>query len=149
MLEASIKEITENFESETTPLISVLHKVQAKLGYLSEEVLELVAKYLDLPLSKVYGVATFYTLLDTEEKGENIIRVCESAPCHVKGSTNVLTEVKERLGIDIGETTEDNKFSLELTSCLGVCGVAPAIMINDRVYGNLTANKLETVLKKY
>ncbi|WP_200806454.1 NADH-quinone oxidoreductase subunit NuoE [Selenihalanaerobacter shriftii] len=148
-MEKAIKQITENFESERTPLISVLHKVQAKLGYLSEEVLELVAKSLNLPLSKVYGVATFYTLLDTEEKGDNIIRVCESAPCHIKGSTNILEEVKEKLDIKTGEITKDNKFSLELTSCLGVCGVAPAIMINETIYGNLTANKLDSILEKY
>ncbi|KXS44481.1 MULTISPECIES: NADH-quinone oxidoreductase subunit NuoE [unclassified Candidatus Frackibacter] len=148
-MEAVIKEIIVGYESEKTPLISILHRVQDKLGYLSEEVLKLVAKYLDLPLSKVYGVASFYTLLDTEEKGENIVRVCESAPCHVKGSMNVLTELKSELGIDIGETTKDNKFSLELTSCLGVCGVAPAIMVNDQVYGNLTAKKLEEILEKY
>jgi len=148
-MEAVIKEIIVGYESEKTPLISILHRVQDKLGYLSEEVLKLVAKYLDLPLSKVYGVASFYTLLDTEEKGENIVRVCESAPCHVKGSMNVLAELKSELGIDIGETTKDNKFSLELTSCLGVCGVAPAIMVNDQVYGNLTAKKLEEILEKY
>jgi NADH-quinone oxidoreductase subunit E len=100
-------------------------------------------------LSKVYGVATFYTLLDTEEKGENIIRVCESAPCHIKKSTNILNELKEGLGIDVGETTDDEKFSLELSSCLGVCGVAPAIMINDTVYGNLNSEKLENILEKY
>lgn len=148
-MEAVVKEITKDFKSEKTPLISVLHEVQAELGYLSEEVLESVASNLNLPLSKVYGVATFYTLLDTEDKGENIIRVCESGPCHVKGSTNILTELQEKLGIEIGETTKDNKFSLELTSCLGVCGVAPAIMINDTVYGNLTSAKLDSVLEKY
>ncbi|SJZ70804.1 NADH-quinone oxidoreductase subunit NuoE [Selenihalanaerobacter shriftii] len=148
-MEATIEEITENFTSERTPLISVLHAVQAELGYLSEEGLKVVAKKLNIPLSKVYGVATFYTLLDTEQKGENIIRICESAPCHVKGATNILTEVQEKLDVDIGETTDDDKFSLELTSCLGVCGVAPAIMINDTVYGNLTSTKLVTILEKY
>jgi NADH-quinone oxidoreductase E subunit len=148
-MEIVIERITNNFSDEKTPLISVLHKAQAELGYLSEEVLKIVAKKLSLPLSKVYGVATFYTLLDTEEKGENIIRVCESAPCHIKKSTNILNELKEGLGIDVGETTDDEKFSLELSSCLGVCGVAPAIMINDTVYGNLNSEKLENILEKY
>lgn len=148
-MEAAIEEITEGFAAERTPLISVLHQVQAELGYLSEEGLGIVAEKLDLPLSKVYGVATFYTLLNTEAKGEYIIRVCESAPCHVKDSTNILTELKDKLGIEVGETTEDGKFSLELTSCLGVCGVAPAIMINDTVHGNLDTTRLESVLERY
>lgn len=148
-MEATIEEIMEGITSERTPLISVLHKVQEELGYLSEEGLQVVAKKLDVPLSKVYGVATFYTLLDTEEKGENIIRVCESAPCHVKDSTNILNELQEKLGVEVGETTDDGKFSLEFTSCLGVCGVAPAIMINETVYGNLNSTKLDSILEQY
>ncbi|MCK8816626.1 NADH-quinone oxidoreductase subunit NuoE [Natroniella sulfidigena] len=148
-MEATIEEITKALDSERTPLISVLHAVQAELGYLSTEGLKIVAKKLDIPLSKVYGVATFYTLLDTEEKGENVIRLCESAPCHIKGATNILTELQDKLDIDVGETTDDNKFSLEMTSCLGICAVAPAIMINGTVYGNLTSKKLDSILDRY
>ncbi len=130
-------------------LLAVLKEVQGILGYLPEEALKKVSQGLELPLSQVYGVATFYTLFNTRPRGQHIIRLCESAPCHVQGAREVLEALKRELGIGPGEDTPDGKWSLELVSCIGVCGVAPAIMIDDQVYGNLTPDCIPGILASY
>ena len=127
----------------------MLHAVQKETGYLCDEVLTQVADKLNLPLSKVYGVATFYSLFTVKPKGKHIIRVCESAPCHIVGAQEVYRALEENLGIKAGENSPDGLFTLEFASCLGVCGVAPAIMINEDVYGNLTPEMIPGILAKY
>ncbi|NOY60849.1 MAG: NADH-quinone oxidoreductase subunit NuoE [Calditrichaeota bacterium] len=144
-----IDEIVENYNDVKTPLIYILKDVQKEFGYLSDNVLTRVAKKTKIPLSDIYGVATFYSLFTTKEKGKYIIRCCNNAPCHVNGSKEVLDKTKEYLGIDFGETTKDKIFTLEFTSCLGICAVAPVMMVNDDVYGNLTPEKAVAILKDY
>jgi NADH-quinone oxidoreductase E subunit len=144
-----VEEILRKHQGKDGALIDVLHDTQASYGYLPEAAMTQIAEGLALPLSKVYGVATFYSLFTLAPKGEHIIRICESAPCHIRGAIEVLQAIQEQLGIKPGETTEDGKFSLEFTSCLGVCGVAPAIMIGERVYGNLSPEKVKEVLNNY
>lgn len=144
-----IDKIVENYNEVKTPLIYILKDVQKEFGVLSQPVLTRVAKKTNVPLSDIYGVATFYSLFTTKEKGKYIIRCCNNAPCHVNGSKEVLDKIKEYLGIDFGETTEDKLFTLEFTSCLGICAVAPVMMINDDVYGNLTPEKAVAILKDY
>ena len=100
---------------------------------------------MNIPLSRVYGVATFYSMFSVRPRGKYIIRICERLPCHIVGAREVIQAFEEALGIRVGETTENGKSTLEYTSCLGVCGVAPAVMINDRVYGNLTPAKVEEI----
>lgn len=129
-------------------LIPVLHEVHRIVGYLTPDVMELIAEELGIPASKVYGVATFYSLFSVRPKGKNIIRICESAPCHVMGADEIIDVVEKELGIKVGDTTRDGKFTLELTSCLGVCGVTPAIMINNEVYSNLTSERVKSVLRE-
>lgn len=146
---ARIDEIVKNYQDVKTPLIYVLKDVQAEFGYLSDQVLTRVAKTIDIPLSEVYGVATFYSLFSTKEKGRFIVRCCNNAPCHVNGSREVLQKIKEYLGIEFGETTECKTFTLEFTSCLGLCAVAPVMMVNEEVYGNLTPEKAVAILKDY
>ncbi len=143
-----VKEALESFGNDR-PMLEVLKKVQLKTGYLSEEAITEVAKQTGEPVSKIYGVASFYTLFNVKPKGEYIIRLCESAPCYIKGAEDILDALKEELGIDVDQTTEDNKFTLEFSSCLGVCGVAPAMMINDIVYGNLTKEKVSAIIEEY
>lgn len=143
-----IVEIIKKYRHEPTPLLSVLKEVQNVKGYLAEDDLRAVARELDLPSSKVYGVASFYSLFHLEPKGKYVIRVCESAPCHVKGARDILQILKEELGIEVGETTSDGMFSLELSSCLGLCGVAPAMLINDEAYGNLDRDKVRQILAR-
>ncbi|MDZ7374797.1 MAG: NADH-quinone oxidoreductase subunit NuoE [candidate division KSB1 bacterium] len=130
-------------------LIELLKRMQETHGCLSQEVLTKVAAETGLPLSKIYGVATFYTLLTTRPKGRYRIFFCKNAPCHVRGARRVLEAIVEYLGVQPGETTPDGLFTLELTSCLGLCAVAPAMMVGDDVYGNLTPQKAMAILEDY
>jgi len=116
--------------------------------YISEEAVQVVAEYLNIPTNHIYGVLTFYTMYSTKPRGKNIIRLCESPPCYVKGSTNILRKLKMLLGVNTGETTKDGMFTLELCACLGVCGNAPVMMINEDVYGDLTEEKVEEIIDK-
>ena len=147
--ESTIKEVIVRHGESEHELVAILHDVQRVFGYLPENALCQVAKGLDVPLSKVYGVATFYTLLSVEPMGEHVIRVCENAPCHLLGAESLIDVLQRELRIPMGGTTSCGKFTLKHTSCLGVCGVAPAIMIDDEVYGNLTPNDIPVILDKY
>ena len=144
-----VDEIVQNYSDVKTPLIYILKDVQKEYGYLSDTVLTQVAKKTMIPLSEIYGVATFYSLFTTTPKGKYIVRCCNNAPCHVKGSKEVLEKIKQYLGLEMNETTSDGAFTLEFTSCLGLCAVAPVMMINDEVYGNLTPEKAVAILKDY
>lgn len=148
-LESAVKEIVQRHGGSEYELVAILNDVQKACGYLPESALIQVAKGLDVPLSKVYGVATFYSLLSVEPLGEHVIRVCENAPCHLLGAESLVDVLQKELGIPMGGTTSCGKFSLKYTSCLGVCGVAPAIMIDDEVYGNLTPDDIPVILDKY
>ncbi|MBS3951178.1 MAG: NAD(P)H-dependent oxidoreductase subunit E [Peptococcaceae bacterium] len=143
--------LIQRFIGEPGGLLKALHALQNSNtnNFLSPQDLELVSGAFGVPLAKVWGVATFYSLYSTIPRGRYIIRVCESAPCHVVGAHNILTALAKNLNICTGETTADGKFTLEVTSCLGICGVAPAIMINDTVHGNLTPESLASVLALY
>ena len=147
--ESTIKEVIVRHGESEHELVAILHDVQRVFGYLPENALIQVARNLDVPLSKVYGVATFYTLLSVEPMGEHVIRVCENAPCHLLGAESLIDVLQRELGIPMGGTTSCGKFTLKHTSCLGVCGVAPAIMIDDEVYGNLTPDDIPVILDKY
>jgi len=144
-----VEEILSRYEKEETPLLCILEDIQEQWGYLPRDVLGYVARRLGIPSSTVYGVATFYAFLEVRPVGKYVIRVCKSTPCHVREATNVLEALKRELGIREGETTKDGKFTLEVTSCLGVCGVAPAMMVNDVTYGNLTEERIREILALY
>lgn len=130
-------------------LIQVLHKAQEIFGYLSDEVQERVAEGLGVPLSEVYGVATFYSLFSLKPQGEYKIGVCLGTACYVRGAQQVLTELERQLSIKVNDTTEDGKFTLEVTRCIGACGLAPVMTINEDVYGRVQADKIPEILKKY
>lgn len=146
---APAREILEKYEKEERYLIPVLQEAQDEYGYLPEDVLKEIASYLDLSLSQVYGVVTFYTQFHTEPRGKNIVRVCMGTACHVRGGAEVLKAIQDELGVDAGETTEDLKFTLETVACIGACGLAPVIMVNDDTHGRLTPEKASTILKNY
>jgi len=145
-----IKEICKKYAPHKDNLIQILHEIQDQdpQHYISPEAVDTVAEYLDIPVNHIYGVLTFYTMYSTKPRGKNIIRLCESPPCYIKGSDNMLRKLKVLLGINIGETTKDGLFTLEFTSCLGVCGNAPVMMINDDVYGDLTEEKVEEIIER-
>lgn len=146
---AQVSTIIEKYGRDKRNLIPLLHDLQDSLGYLSPEVMETVADQLGTTVSQVHGVATFYTLFYTKPQGRNIVRLCDSPPCHIQGSRKIREAVTAELGIVPGETTEDNGFTFEVVSCMGLCGVAPAIMVNEDVYGNLTPDMIPGILGKY
>lgn len=130
-------------------LISVLHKAQGIFGYLPEEVQIFVAKKLGVPTAKVYGVVTFYSFFTMTPKGEFDIAICLGTACYVKGADEVLDAIKKELNIEVGETTPDGKFSITSLRCVGACGLAPVILINDKVYGRLTADMIKGIIDSY
>ncbi len=130
-------------------LMTVLHEAQDKFGYLPKEIQELISKELRIPLSEIYGVATFYSQFSLVPKGEYKIGVCLGTACYVKGAQDILDKVEEELGITVGQTTPDRKFSLSATRCLGACGLAPVLVVNEDVYGRLKAEDVEEILNKY
>jgi NADH-quinone oxidoreductase E subunit len=130
-------------------LLARLKEAQSKFGYVSEEVMAELAESLDTPINDVYGVASFYSFLSIKPLGRNIIRICKSLPCFLKGSDIIVESVKKELGIKLGETTPDGRFSFELTNCIGACDKAPAMMINHDVYGDLTPGEISQILEEY
>jgi NADH-quinone oxidoreductase E subunit len=142
-------QIVQGFEKSKDSIIPALHEIQAKLGYLPEAAMEELAEWLEVPVSDVYGTATFYTLFSTKPKGRYIIRLCDSAPCHLEGSKSIKSAIARELGVQPGETTPEGDFTFEIVSCFGLCGVAPAVMINEDVYGNLTPEMIPDIFGKY
>ena len=143
----TVKEQTSGREREG--LLVLLEEEQKKSGYVSEEFIAEVAQSLAIPISEVYGVATFYSFLSTRPLGRNIIRVCKSVPCDLKNSQMLIASLEKELGIRPGETTPDGRFTLELTNCIGACDKAPALLINSDVHGNLSPDKVAQILKSY
>lgn len=131
-------------------LISVLHKAQSLFGYLPKEVQMFVGEKLDVPAAKVYGVVSFYSFFTMEPKGANPISVCLGTACYVRGAEKVLEAFKEELGIEVGQTTPDGKFSLDALRCIGACGLAPVAMIGDKVYGRISGpEEVHKILEEY
>lgn len=141
--------IIAKYKGKPGSLIPVLHEVQKKVGYLPLEVQQYVANKLNVPFSKVYGVVTFYSYFSTTPKGEHTIGVCLGTACYVKGANAVLDRLKNELGVEVGGTSSDGRFTLTLTRCVGACSMAPVLMIDDKVYGQLTPEMLPDILKKY
>jgi len=127
----------------------VLQKAQEIFGYLPEEVQVLIAEGLNLPLSEIYGVATFYSQFALNPKGQYQVAICMGTACYVKGSADVLAKVEEKLGIMAGGITADGRFSIDATRCIGACGLAPVLTINEDVYGRLTPEQVPAILDKY
>ncbi|MDA3930796.1 MAG: NADH-quinone oxidoreductase subunit NuoE [Prolixibacteraceae bacterium] len=144
-----IKEICASFDNEESELINVLHQVQHKLGYLPAEVQELISKELKMSAAKVYGVVTFYSFFTMKPKGENPISVCMGTACYVRGSEQVLDELKRQLKIDVGETTVDGKFSISALRCVGACGLAPVVMVGEKVHGRVAPADVKKILEEY
>lgn len=140
--------IEENKEKKGA-LMAVLHRAQNQFGYLPKEILEITSEELKIPLSEIYGIVTFYSQFSLIPKGENQIGICLGTACYVKGAQNILNKVEEELGITVGGTTPDRKFSISATRCLGACGLAPVLMINNHIYGRLTVDDVEEILNKY
>ncbi|MCR5660497.1 MAG: NAD(P)H-dependent oxidoreductase subunit E [Bacteroidales bacterium] len=144
-----MKDVCKSFGNKPGEVINVLHKVQGEFGYLPAEVQELVAKELGIPVSRVYGIVSFYSFFTMTPKGEYPISVCLGTACYVRGAEKVLDELKRQLGIGVGEVTPDGKFSLTCLRCVGACGLAPVIEVGDKVYGRMTPDRVKDVLAEY
>ena len=142
-------EVIASCEGDKSQLMKVLNAAQEIYGYIPLHAQKTISEELDIPMAEIYGVITFYTRFSLEPKGKYNIGVCLGTACYVKGSQNVLDKIKEILKIDVGQATPDGKFSLEATRCVGACGLAPVMTINDEVYGNMDPSKVADILKKY
>ncbi len=146
---AALQAVIDELKNEPGALMPIMQRAQDIFGYLPEDVQNIIAKGLDIPVSVVYGVATFYAQFNLEPKGKYIISVCLGTACYVKGAQLVLDELEKVLGVPAGSTTPDGLFTLNATRCLGACGLAPVIMVNDDVYGRLTPDQVAGIIEKY
>lgn len=141
-----MEEILTKYEKDKSNLIQILNEVQEYYGYVPTKAQMAISEYLGIEMAEIYGVITFYSRFTLKPKGKYNIAVCLGTACFVKGSEQILDRVKEKLGIDVGQTTEDGKFSIEATRCIGACGLAPVFTVNGEVYGKATVQKLDQVL---
>jgi len=145
-----VKSLLEKYAPTAENLLDILHEIQdaEPQNYLTRDALRAVAEYLDLPLSEVVSTATFYSMYSLKPRGRHVIRICESPPCQLVGAESLIDLLSTHLGVGVGQTTDDGAFTLETTSCLGVCGVAPAMMVDEELYGNLTLARIVDVIEK-
>jgi len=141
--------ILEKYPKEKRYTLAILQDIQREFNYIPKETLDMVSEYLDTPVSKLYGMATFYKALSLTPKGEHIVTVCDGTACHVRGSYSVLEEVEKILGIMPGETTKDGSFSLQIVNCLGSCAIAPVMVVDEKFYGKLTPNMIKEIISVY
>lgn len=147
--EAALMAVIEQHKHEQGCLMPIMQNAQEIYGYLPIEVQTMIAEQLNIPLEKIYGVATFYSQFTLQPKGKYRISVCLGTACYVKGSGDIYAKLQEKLGIGDGECTPDGKFSLEACRCIGACGLAPVLTVNDEVYGRLTVDDVDSILAKY
>ncbi|MBN1380852.1 MAG: NADH-quinone oxidoreductase subunit NuoE [Deltaproteobacteria bacterium] len=144
-----IKGIIGRHEAEKTSLIAILQDMQNEFRYLPKEALVAVGKHLDMPLARVYEVATFYNAFSLKPRGRYLVEVCAGTACHVKGGFNLLAKLERELKIECGQTTKDGTFTLEQVRCLGCCSLAPVVRIDNDIHAYLTQDKIPRILKKY
>jgi NADH-quinone oxidoreductase subunit E len=136
-------------KNDASCLIDLLQDVQEQFGYLPDDEMQHVARHVDIPVSRVYGVATFYNQFRFQPLGKYVIKVCRGTACHVQGSLGILTTLENELGIKAGQTTKDLMFTIETVACIGACSIAPVIAINDEFHGGLTTKSLQKLLRGY
>ena len=144
-----IVNICNKYKNEPSPLMLVLSETQKEYGYIPIEVQEIISKELNIPVSDIYGVVTFYSFFSLKPKGRYVIGVCLGTACYVKGSQNILDKFSELLKIKPGQTSEDGLFTLDALRCIGACGIAPAISINGKVYPKVTLSQVQQIIDEY
>ena len=147
--EAQLKQVIAEHKGQKGAVIPVLHEAQNIYGYLPIEVQEMISEGLDVPLAEIYGIVTFYAQFSLNPKGKYQIGVCLGTACYVKGSGDILDKVKEILGVEVGECTPDGMFSIDATRCIGACGLAPVLTVNEDVYGRLVVDDVPGIIEKY
>ena len=147
--QVKLDEIISRYRDENGPLIPILQEAQGVYGYLPAHVLKYISKAMRIPLAKIYGVVTFYSQFRLTPVGRNLINVCLGTACHVRGGAKILETMEKTLNIKDGATTEDGRYTLEIVACIGACGLAPVISINNEVHGRLSPESLAGILAKY
>jgi NADH:ubiquinone oxidoreductase subunit E len=145
----TVQNIVSRRGAHRDELIPILNEVNHAIGFLPSDALQEVARLLQIPRSSVFSVATFYEMLNTQERGRHVVLFCESAPCHVVGGREVWTRLRRELSLEAGETSPDKKWSLVTVSCLGVCGVGPVVIVDDDMHGNVTPDMIPGILARY
>ena len=143
-----IDNILADYKGEKDELIAILQSTQKEFGYLPKEAMQQIARFLKLPESNVYGVATFYAQFKLAPAARRVVKVCSGTACHVKGNGDILEAIERELGIKPGETTKDFKYSLELIACFGACALAPVMVVDKNVYGRMTPEKVAQILRQ-
>jgi NADH-quinone oxidoreductase subunit E len=143
-----ISDILEKYGYDKRSTLAMLQDIQRKYNYIPREAMDTMSEQLELPLSKLYGIATFYKALSLEPRGRNIIKVCDGTACHIRSSQLLIGEIEGLLGIKPGETSKDGQFTLETVNCLGSCAIAPVMVINETYYGKVTPAKLRDIISK-
>jgi NADH-quinone oxidoreductase subunit E len=141
--------ILKKHKHNPSTIIQILGEIQNKYNYLPKEVLVYISKRLRIPLSKIFSIATFYAAFSLEPRGKHLVTVCMGTACHVRGAPNVCNRIEERLGVEAGETTKDNMFTLETVNCLGACALAPIVVIDGAYHGKTVVNKVDKLIDKY
>lgn len=145
-IKEEMRQILTKYKKEKENLIQILNEVQEKYGYIPKIAQREISEYLSVPMAEIYGVVTFYSRFTLEPKGKYNISVCLGTACFVKGSQKILDRLKERLNLEEGKTSEDGKFSIDTTRCVGACGIAPVFTVNNEVYGRATVKKLDEII---
>jgi NADH-quinone oxidoreductase subunit E len=148
-LPADVQQFVDEWKDKPGNLIMVLHAVQEHYGYVPRQVAMKLAKELEIPLAKIYGVITFYHFFKTTKPGRNKMAVCMGTACYLKGAKDIIEETENLLDISVGETTEDGEFTMEAVRCVGCCGLAPVLTVNGEVYGKVNKDKLPDILAKH
>ena len=146
---SQVDEIMDRYRGKPGCLIPVLEECQGVVGYIPVELQEYIGKGLNIPGSTIYGVVTFYSFFSMVPKGRNVIKVCLGTACYVRGTKNIINKLGEKFGLEIGQTTEDRRFSVEAVRCLGACGLAPVMVINEDTHGAVRPDRVKDILDRY
>jgi len=144
-----LEKIIDSSKTDQKELIHILHDVQSKYGYISPEAVSVISKRLKVSESEIFGVLTFYNAFSLTPKGEHILTVCMGTACHVRGGPQIVEDIERKLGVKVGETTADDKFTLETVNCIGCCAIGPVVVVDEKYYSNITLNKIDPILKEY
>jgi len=145
----TVKDIIKKYNSDKTAMIAILQDVQEEFRYLPKEALSSISKVMDVPLTRIYEIATFYNAFSLKPRGKNLVEVCAGTACHVQGAARLMDRMERDLAIKCGETTKDKMFSLEEVRCLGCCSLAPVVRISGNIHPNLTQDEIPKILKNY
>lgn len=145
----TIRDLVNQYGKERAELIPILQDINGKYGYISPDAIEELSVLMNIPTNEIFTVATFYRMLSTKPRGKHLVQFCDSAPCHVVGGRQVWLALKKELGLESGETSKDNKWTLQTTSCLGVCGIGPVLVIDHDIYGNVLPEQVKNILSRY